>query len=172
MKRKEKWGILAVVMVLVLVFGIVSMVGATNDLMFTDGTLISNLLLGESGVEGEEGWLNMVWEEALPSNAVVGGTYTVGVTTTKDSAIGSIDDVLYIVEITIDALPAEENDFTAFADPFTLGYEGEGIFYWGPRSGFTFDSIEPITTTFEVTFHKKGAYDVKIYAVKLITPPV
>lgn len=81
--------------------------------------------------------------------------------------VTAVDRVLYVIEVTGDNV--SENTLTAIAeDNQQLGYKGDGCWYWGPPSGFTFDFEDgTASTTFNVTFNEAGSYNAKIYAVRV-----
>lgn len=85
-------------------------------------------------------------------------TYDISVTATSKYMV---ENVLFIIECTND-------DFSAVGivddKEVKLGEES-GYWYWGPRTGFTFNR-ETVTTTFKVTA-KPGEYEVSIYTVQL-----
>ena len=95
------------------------------------------------------------------------GAYTVNVDETNSFDISVtasskylIENVLFIIEVVGD------NNFTAIADDGQeLGFDENGFWFWGQKTGFTF-ARETVTTDFKVTA-EPGTYKAKIYAVQL-----
>jgi hypothetical protein len=109
-------------------------------------------------------------------NATQGESFEVSVTADLGTEIEmsrgtgnvtAVDRVLYVIEVTGDSV--SESTLTAIAeDNQQLGFKGDGCWYWGPPSGFTFDFEDgTASTTFNVTFNEAGSYNAKIYAVRV-----
>jgi hypothetical protein len=81
--------------------------------------------------------------------------------------VTAVDRVLYVIEVTGDNV--SESTLTAIAeDNQQLGFKGDGCWYWGPPSGFTFDfDGGTASTTFDVTFSEAGSFTASIYAVRV-----
>jgi hypothetical protein len=81
--------------------------------------------------------------------------------------VTAVDRVLYVIEVTGDNV--SESTLTAIAeDNQQLGFKGDGCWYWGPPSGFTFDfEGGTASTTFNVTFNEAGNFTANIYAVRV-----
>lgn len=162
MKRKTTWGVLAVVMSLVLVFGVMSLVGAVG----APGDVISNFLGGQTCVAGTEGYVELTWVPEEPANALVKQKFQVGINATVNPfVVEDIERALFIVE-----LPASAS--VSIAGVSLLYDEFGEFFYWGGdlETGFLLPVGYNETTVLDVTFLTAGVIDWNIYMVQLPTP--
>lgn len=111
--------------------------------------------------------ITLTWDADNKFEKDDNGAYTVNVDETNSFDISVtasskylIENVLFIIEVVGD------NNFTAIADDGQeLGFDENGFWFWGQKTGFTF-ARETVTTDFKVTA-EPGTYKAKIYAVQL-----
>lgn len=163
--------------------GNLDLVSVLENNIFTDGYVVTNRDTIEEVTNVDE-IIAMSWGEGIepPENGVVqfnatqGQAFDVSVTAALGKEIDmsrgkgdvtAVDRVLYIVEVTGDNV--SQDTLTAIAeDEQHLGYKGDGCWYWGPPSGFTFDFEDgTASTTFNVTFNQAGSFKANIYAVRV-----
>lgn len=162
---------------LVLVLGVASVAWAqvqVGDPSITaDGGLAGTLNAGA-------GQIKLRWADNKPPEQAwapvwLGKEYSI--IAYADNQGGTIEKVLYIVEIKRNGVPATPDDVTVKGEdlqgPYVgqvqnLGYNADAkFFYWGPPTGFTFRGNETLGAKFHITFKKAGTYQYKIYAVQL-----
>jgi len=165
--------------------GKLDLVSVLEDNTFADGYVVTDRDTIEE-VTNVADIIKMSWGEGedvttaengvAQFNATQGQAFDVSVTAALGQNIemsrgtgnvAAVDRVLYIVEVTGDNV--SQDTLTAITeDNQQLGYKGDGCWYWGPPSGFTFDfEGGTASTTFNVTFNEAGSYSAKIYAVRV-----
>jgi hypothetical protein len=159
------------------------LVSVLEDNIFTDGYVVTNRDTIEEVTNVDE-IIAMSWGENVQVDennvaqfsATQGESFEVSVTAALgqnidmsrgEGNVTAVDRVLYVIEVTGDNV--SESTLTAIAeDNQQLGFKGDGYWYWGPASGFTFDFEDgTASTTFNVTFNEAGSYNAKIYAVRV-----
>ena len=164
MKSKTTWGVLAVVMALVLVFGVMSLAGAVG----APGEVISNYLGGSTCVAGTGEYVELTWVPEEPVNALVNQTFQVGINAKADILVtADIERALFIVEL-------NENIASVSIAGVPLLYDVAGeFFYWGGtlEEGFTMEVGYNETTVLDVTFLTAGDINWNIYMVQLPEVP-
>ena len=159
MKRKTTWGVLAVVMALMLVFGGMSLVGAGS----APGVVISNYLGGSTCVAGTGDYVELTWTEE-PINALVNQKLQVSIDAAADGLVTEpIERALYIIEL-------DKTIASVSMAGVLLDYNDDGnFFYWGGllETGFLLPVGYTETTELDVTFLTAGVIDWNIYMVQL-----
>ncbi len=130
--------------------------------------------------------INMSWtiggntvDSATPINVKPGTTFNAAVTSALADGVTSVDNTLFVIEVTKDGSAASAGDFEitevndsedteGINNTFTVEAIGDSEVlqgYWGPVKGFTFNS--DTTSTFTAKFNNTGTYNVKIYAIQV-----
>jgi len=130
--------------------------------------------------------INMSWtiggntvDSATPINVKPGTTFNAAVTSALADGVTSVDNTLFVIEVTKDGSAASAGDFEitkvndnedteGINNTFTVEAIGDSEVlqgYWGPVTGFTFNS--DTTSTFTAKFNNTGTYNVKIYAIQV-----
>ncbi|KUO50932.1 MAG: hypothetical protein APF76_03000 [Desulfitibacter sp. BRH_c19] len=138
---------------------------AVITVTFVNGEVVvaeNNNLTGDSASIVPDELITLSWDYSDGQTVAVDEEFSVSVTATSDYVI---DNVLFIVEIN----DVNGSGFTAVGtDNQNLGYDEDGGFwFWGPSGGFTFNSEDPVTSTFDITTIPGAELQVKVYAVQL-----
>lgn len=127
--------------------------------------------------------INMSWtiggntvDSATPINVKPGTTFNAAVTSALADGVTSVDNTLFVIEVTKEGSAVSTDDFEITkvnGSDDTQGINntfspvGDNVLqgYWGPVTGFTFNS--DTTSTFTAKFNNTGTYNVKIYAIQV-----
>lgn len=119
--------------------------------------------------------INLSWSTEPPASISVGESFTSAVAAELAGGVTSVDNCLFVIEVTKDGAAADPGDFTITS---VTGHEStEGINdtftqvgdclqgYWGPSDGFPFTGTA--TTEMTAVFNNPGNYNVTIYAIQV-----